>query len=594
MFNCEWREKEWWKNALFEQMDYKDYIAKFDLLWLLSKESMLNNGLEEYAGKVTKRVPRLPVDKELLQNLLQYRLKISKEIQKSGTYSEEETDELIQKLLSRLLFIRNCEDRGFEAKYKLQPLIELYKLHKRGLMKALAGIFKHYDDTYNSGLFEEREIDKIKFDEKLLAEVIESLYFMSDGTRYNFNVIPADIMGNLYEQYLGHILKKTPERTKLKDGKAHRKEQGIYYTPAYIVDYIVKNTVGELLKDKKVKADKIRILDPACGSGSFLIKAFQAMDEYYKSKDKKYDQTKLDSTGSMYSKKVEILQNNIFGVDLDKQAIELARLNLLLQIAEKGEKLPSIEKKIQCGNSLIDDPAVAGEDKAFKWEDRFKDVMDEGGFDVVIGNPPYGLVFKEDEKHFIETNLPTFQRNNDLYVAFIEKAIMLLKEEGLFSFIIPNTYLIGSYFDNLKKFILEKARIIKIVDFGINQVFEDPNVFNSIIILQKIGSNIKREKNIFKFIDVPFIKNTNSLDIDNISVVTDIPQIQLKDMAWKPKNNIIDKLNRQKEKDVIDVCHVKDVGFNYWSEGRGKKRGNSIGSRVLYDGERKIQKIYLI
>ena len=392
MFNCEWREKEWWKNALFEQMDYKDYIAKFDLLWLLSKESMLNNGLEEYAGKVTKRVPRLPVDKELLQNLLQYRLKISKEIQKSGTYSEEETDELIQKLLSRLLFIRNCEDRGFEAKYKLQPLIELYKLHKKGLMKALAGIFKHYDDTYNSGLFEEREIDKIKFDEKLLAEVIESLYFMSDGTRYNFNVIPADIMGNLYEQYLGHILKKTPERTKLKDGKAHRKEQGIYYTPAYIVDYIVKNTLGELLKDKKVKADKIRILDPACGSGSFLIKAFQAMDEYYKSKDKKYDQTKLDSTGSMYSKKVEILQNNIFGVDLDKQAIELARLNLLLQIAEKGEKLPSIEKKIQCGNSLIDDPAVAGEDKAFKWEERFEDVMDEGGFDVVIGNPPYGLV----------------------------------------------------------------------------------------------------------------------------------------------------------------------------------------------------------
>ena len=102
-----------------------------------------------------------------------------------------------------------------------------------------------------------------------------------------------------------------------------------------------------------------------------------------------------------------------------------------------------------------------------------------------------------------------------------------------------------------------------------------------------MGFNIKREKNIFKFIDVPFIKNTNSLDIDNISVVTDIPQIQLKDMAWKPKNNIIDKLNRQKEKDVIDVCHVKDVGFNYWSEGRGKKRGNSIGSRVLYDGERK-------
>ncbi|MDI6738501.1 MAG: N-6 DNA methylase [Nanoarchaeota archaeon] len=589
VFNCEWREKEWWKNTLFEQIDYKDYLAKFDSIWLLSKESINANGLEEYAEKIAKRVPRTPIDKELLSNLLQYRIKISKDINQFGKYSAEEIDELIQKLLSRLLFIRNCEDRGFEVKYKLQPLIELYKLHKKGLMKALAGIFKHYDEVYNSGIFKESEIDKIKFDEQLLADVLERLYFTSDGLRYNFYVIPADVMGNLYEQYLGHILKKTPERTKLKDGKAHRKEQGIYYTPAYIVDYIVKNTVGELLKDKKVKPDKIRILDPACGSGSFLIKAFQAMDEYYKGKDKRYSQTKLDSTGA-YSKKVEILQNNIFGVDLDKQAIELARLNLLLHIAEKGEKLPSIEKKIQCGNSLIDNPAVAGEDKAFKWEDRFKDVMDEGGFDVVIGNPPY-VDIKQLEPSIVKyffSKYSTVENRMNLYAVFVEKSVHLLKEGGYFGFIIPNSILYNKSYQKLRALLLDKVTLRKIIRLPDN-VFQNVKVETIILIYQK-----KRE--ITKNLNCEVFIYSREVTINTINKENNAQIISFNQGVWKTEPNtinistnasLITILNKIEEetKPLIDICDFS-LGLTPYDKYKGHSK-NQIEERVFHSQTKK-------
>ncbi|MBM3199727.1 hypothetical protein FJZ53_02230, partial [Candidatus Woesearchaeota archaeon] len=490
IFNCEWKEKDWWKNALFGQLDYKDYLDNFDMLWLLSKESITNNKLDEYATRVGKKVPRTPIDKELLAKFLDWRLKLSKDISSKQKYSAEEIDELVQKLLIRLLFIKNCEDRDFETNYKLLPVIQAYKTHKKGVLKLLRRIFDYYDQTYDSSIFENGEVDTISFDESLLFEILDGLHSTSDGLRYNFNVIPSDVMGNLYEQYLGHILKKTPQRAKLKEGKAHRKEQGIYYTPTYIVDYIVRNTLGELLKGKKVDASKIRILDPACGSGSFLVKAFDVMNEHY-TKDKMYGQKTL--TG--YSTKERILKDNIFGVDLDKQAAEIAQLNLLLKIAEKGQKLPLLEQNIRIGNSLIDDEKI--DKKAFKWEEQFSEIMKDGGFDVVVGNPPYGADLREEDLVFLKGKLATTAiKNYDSYVFFIENAIKLLKEGGLFGFIVPDTFLRKSDMVILREVILNNFKVRSIAEVG--AVFGDAKVTENVVfIFEKCSRKEERGKNKF-------------------------------------------------------------------------------------------------
>lgn len=494
IFNCEWREKDWWKNALFGQLDFKDYISNFDKLWLLSKEGVMSDALDKYASSTGKRVPRTPIDKELLSKLLQYRMKLSKEISKIGKYNEIEIDEIVQRMLIRLLFIRNCEDRGFETRYKLLSIVEGFKTHKRGLSKFLRTVFDYYNDRYNGSIFKEAEIDKIKFDEKLLADIIEGLYYTVDNLRYNFNIIPADVMGNLYEQYLGHILKKTPQSAKLKEGKVHRKEQGIYYTPTYIVDYIVRNTLGEILKSKKVDASKIRVLDPACGSGSFLVKAFDVLNEHYAKDKKSYGQKTLAGKDITYSAKERILKNNIFGVDLDKQAAEIARLNLLLRIAAQEQKLPLLEQNIKVGNSLTDDPAVAGE-KAFKWEEQFKEIMSEGGFDIVVGNPPYVRIHEFDEeikKCFSKYNSATGQY--DIYVLFIEKALNLLRDGGLLGFIVSNKFLVSDYGIGLRKVILSSAKIKKVIDISNMKVFKDASVYPIIIILEKTSNKKQLEK----------------------------------------------------------------------------------------------------
>ena len=227
------------------------------------------------------------------------------------------------------------------------------------MWKKVKEVFAYYDKNYDSKLFtydptDSKKVhlcDTLDIDDGALREILDGLYRTKDRSiSYDFSIIDADVLGTVYEQYLSHVLKKTEKRAKLTENKMHRKEYGIYYTPIYIVDYIVRSTLGELLKDKKVNVEKIRVLDPACGSGSFLIKAFDVLNEHYQRNDKEYSQTQLDfKTGTTFTRKVKILQGNIFGVDLDKQAVEIAQLNLLLKIADKEEKIKRIiEGECKC------------------------------------------------------------------------------------------------------------------------------------------------------------------------------------------------------------------------------------------------------
>jgi len=481
-----------------------DYITNIQNLLLLSKESFEKNLILKEAENEGRLKRRMSIDKILLDDLMHVRKLIADDIEKTypKKYEVNDKEEIVQRIIDRLIFIRRCEDVGMNPEDV--SLEEIKHLPDNKAYPKLKEIFEKYNDTYNSGLFavgKDNDCDIIKIEGLIIKKLIGYLYESKDGQYiYNFDWIDADVLGQVYEQYLGKILEQTKSgKARLKDGQAHRKEQGIYYTPAYIVDYIVKNTLGELLKDKKINAEDIKILDPACGSGSFLIKAFDYLYGNLSSKDNT-KQHKIDSQG-MYSVKTEILKRNIYGVDLDNKAVEITKLNLLLKAAEKGRKLPEeVDLHIKHGNSLIDDENI--DKNAFKWAGDFK----EGSFDVIIGNPPY--LFGENitckEKEFYHSNYAVAKNQYDSYWLFIEKSLKLLRKGGFFSFIVPDALLARDETETIRKTLLE-AGLTVIAHVG--TVFEDVGVSAVVFIVEK---NKKVEK-LKIFNDKLLLKNVVSI-----------------------------------------------------------------------------------
>jgi type I restriction-modification system DNA methylase subunit len=529
IYNAEWRDAPHHSHLM--TINYKEFITRFDDLWLLSKESFQLGLLDKEAEKWGKKSKKIPIDQQLLKDFTYFREILSKDISKNNNnLSQEELDESVQRILDRLIFIRNCEDRELET-IRLSVIVrewqEIEKKVKGQLSSRLKQVFFEYDKIYNSKIFTFHLCDTLTIDDSILEEIIEGLYYTKDKTiYYDFSAIEADVLGNIYEQYLGHILKKSAKRAKLTHSASHRKEQGIYYTPSYIVDFIIKNTVGEILRDKKNKSDKIRILDPACGSGSFLIKAYDVLNDFWKEKNKDYEQGSINFEKLTFTKREEILRNNIFGVDLDKQAVEIAQLNLFLKLAEKGQKLPLLNDNIKCGNSLIDDPKIAG-DKAFNWNNEFSEIINDGGFDVIIGNPPwisFGLrgvgKLNKEESIYIRKQYFSAEYKLSTYALFIERSIQLLSDQGYLSFILPDSFLLGRYFSKLRKFIINNCVIKKILLTSYDVFSKKATTGRNVIIVLKkenranIRSNNKMEiikvESELDFLNSKFIKFTYS------------------------------------------------------------------------------------
>ncbi len=519
IFNAEWKTTDPSQSRPIT-IPRQEFLDRFEELWLLSKESFEQGLLDKEAEKWGKKSKKSSVGEQLLNDLTIWRAKLSKDIlarNKDKRLTEAELDEAVQRIIDRLIFIRNCEDRKLEEETLLSVLRIWESKHRGTLAERIVDVFRHFWDEYNSELFKPHLCDQLDVSNEVLEEIINGLDHTKDRTiKYDFSALDADVLGNVYEQYLGHILKKTAKRATLAKKHARRKEQGIYYTPTYIVDYIVRNTLGELLKDKTVDVEKIRVLDSACGSGSFLIKAFDVLNEYHSKKDKDYNQTRLDvETGTTFTKKVEILKNNIFGVDLDKQAVEIAQLNLLLKITEKGYRLPLLKQNIKCGNSLIDDEKVAG-DKAFKWEKEFKQIIDEGGFDVVIGNPPYirNTDLPNKDKLFHAKKYSSAYEQYDIYILFFEIGMKLLRNNGYLGFITSNKFIASDYGQKLRDIILENCKIISLIDVSHLRIFKDASTYPVITILQKEGNEMNRKNNLITFQkineieDLHFNKNT--------------------------------------------------------------------------------------
>lgn len=478
----------------------------FDQIMLLTKDNFREGKLDKLAEKWDKKRRKNPIDKQLLSDFTIFREELSKSINKNNKIDQHTLDECVQRILDRLIFIRVCEDREIEP-----PILQTkarewdWKSSNKKLTHIMSEIFRKFDEKYNSELFRFHECEKLVIESDILLKIINGLYSSPQGPYiYDFSAIEADALGNIYEQYLGHILKKTEKRTTLKEAKTHRKEQGVYYTPTYIVDYIVKNTITEYTKDKSFdQVLSIKILDPACGSGSFLIKAFSEMCLIIENRMKKGEKSTSHVSFKNYSgrltlaQKISILQNCIFGVDLDEQATEIVRLNLLLRLlqGESQETLSNIKdmKKllpmltnIKCGNSLIDDEKIAG-NKVFKWEKEFSEIMKEGGFDVIIGNPPYVRIQTLDKKEvdFFNKSYESATKNYDIYALFVEKSLKLLRPNGTLGFILPTKFFTADYGEGLRKVITKNKCLYKIVDFKDFQVFDDATTYTCLLFLRK-------------------------------------------------------------------------------------------------------------
>lgn len=496
------------KEGVYFILESKEFVEKFDLLWLLSKESFEKGEINKLLSSKDEKTNK-PIDERILEDLLQIRELLSKELKskKGGEIKDESIDEIVQIMIDRLIFMRSVEDRKLEAEDFLLKIMQSIQHGEtdKSLWALLKEQFSRFNLVYDSRLFEKGILEEYGFfSNETLNKVIKILYYGIEHSqeRYMFDEIPGDLFGNIYEQYLGTILAGTDKRVKLDSSSGKRKKMGIYYTPSYITDYIVKNTVREYIKDKTIdEILDVNIVDPACGSGSFLIRAFKEVCDVLEEKLKNGERSKKWNTFTDYKEKLNfaqkstILKNCIYGVDLDEKAVELAQLNLLLKCLEgesrdlKNRKLPNLLSNIKNGNSLIDDSKVAG-DKAFNWHAQFKDEFANGGFDIVIGNPPYVDYSNIKGIEWINNNYASARVNDkivkyNLFQLFIEKSIKLLKENGLFGFINPNTYLSADNAFSLRRIILKETIIKKIIDVSKLPVFKDASTYPVITIFKK-------------------------------------------------------------------------------------------------------------
>jgi len=508
-------------SRLFINLSYDNYLRDFYDLWLLSKESFQTNALNERAEKYGALPPRLGIEQQLYNQLRQWREDLFNQLHLHNEHlSVDQIDEVIQRLFNRLIFIRNCEDRQIEEKVLLGAVNEWRGGGRKGeLIEQLRNIFRDSDGYYDSDLFAYHLTDEVFIEGTTIEHIISGLYEIPSGmASYDFSIIDADVLGAVYEQYLGHVAAIVKQRAKeaqarmdlglpvgetyeMVSKKQRRKEHGIYYTPKFVTHYIVKETVGRFLNERSYNEIlNIKILDPACGSGSFLIRAYDELLNYHA-----YQRSKPVAELDQWERRT-ILLGNIFGVDLDIQAIEIARLNLLLRSLARRETLPSLADNIRQGNSLISgtEEELKGyfgdswwEKKPFNWEQEFEDIMAQGGFDVVIGNPPYVThqLAREEKEFYKVLYSDSISGKINTYRLFIHRALMLMKEGALFGFIIPNTWMSDESANSFREMLLENFRIIAVHVFG-EKVFKEVTQATTILVMQKDTRIGKKDYNV--------------------------------------------------------------------------------------------------
>jgi len=511
VFNAEWKEPIV-SRSLFFELSYDQYLSRFDWLWLLSRQAFEQNLLDQKALELFKKTKKTPVGQQLFSDLVSWRRLLDKYLSAyNKKYPSQLIDESVQRILDRLIFIRTCEDRETEPPI-LRPLLREWQngAHKN-LVQELKHIWRDFDQGYDSRLFMLHLADELECDPTPFAEVIEGLYATKDRSiEYDFNAIDADVLGGIYEQYLEHLIKRAGKEIEVIPERGKRKARGIYYTPKFVVRYIVENTLRPTLEGKPLsEAREIKILDPACGSGSFLVEALDYLERHWR-QQKWLPRSSLEGNVKQkdffdYLARVQFLTQNLYGVDLDAQAVEIAQLNLLLKALNQRQRLPDLVNNIRHGNSLISgtEEELKGyfgdnwrDKKPFNWEQEFEDIMADGGFDVVIGNPPYVRPHKLEtsDKRALRAQYQVYRAKSDIYACFIQRAIDILKPGGCASYIVSNTFMSLESFAPLRKYILDTCCILY---FGLTpkKVFEAATVETIVLGLKKESNETARRQN---------------------------------------------------------------------------------------------------
>lgn len=505
---------------------------EFTTLWLcLHSDNLLDNIPAKI--KAESVVKEEDITKNLYKDYSSFKQELWQDIMRLNPNGDPlQFYKKTQKLIDRFLFIFFAEDAGLLPPNSISRMVDRWKtLKEEDAYKPLYEIFKQYfgyintgrpgktpqDEifAYNGGLFLEDDVlDTVSISDDVLLKHVSRL------TTYDFSSeVDVNILGHIFENSLNDIEAVTAELEgqEIDKSKTKRKKDGVFYTPKYITKYIVDNTVGKLCDEKKVELNivdeeyakgrtnrkketlkildenlqayrnwllNITICDPACGSGAFLNQALEYLMEEHRYIDELESQL-LGAGFTFPGVENHILENNIFGVDINEESIEIAKLSLWLRTAQRGRKLTSLNNNIKCGNSLIDDPEVAGE-KAFNWQKEFPTVFEKGGFDIVIGNPPYLRVQGIKENHnkesaFFENKYKSATGRYDLYILFIEKTTKLINQHGKVSLILPHNFITGNLGIGIRKLLSDNNLIEEILHFGSHLVFPDASTYTCIL-----------------------------------------------------------------------------------------------------------------
>ncbi|MGD0589826.1 MAG: TaqI-like C-terminal specificity domain-containing protein [Bacteroidota bacterium] len=672
-------------NRKLEYFHYSEYAdeEKFKkIFFLFGRETVANGSLEKYAAMLPK--PRgkakqrglfkggyQPVDEAFLEELDSYRETLAKAFKKENPdLGSEELTEAVQRTIDRLVFIRFLEDKQIEDPQMINyseasSAWKKFSTHCRALEPKYNGlVFKKHRILDDSGF--------VPPDDKTFAGICEEL--ADPSSPYDFDKIPISILGSIYERFLGKVVHATAKQVRVEPKPEVRKAGGVYYTPQYIVRYIVKETVGKLLyatptvstknveptppyqggetqdkisspqrgevsrRDRGVdnfdslqgktpeEVAKMSFADIACGSGSFLIEVYSVLLEYHEryyashpEMAKKGDLSTRDGKQVLsLRKRQEILVNNIYGVDIDFQATEVTQLSLYLKLLEeatlndavqfsllKEKLLPDLRNNIICGNSLIGIDINTGELfeneelkklKPMNFEDAFPAVMKKGGFDAVVGNPPYRIIGKADitkqTASYLVKKFTSFQYKADLYHLFIEKALGLCRTNGLIGYITPNTWYTLPFTQKLRQYVLENSHLVLFVIFN-HQVFKEANVDTVITIAKKISKQRTRYENEVLVFNMP--KEFEAKQLETV-----IPQ-RKKQGDWitnetnqfgirttTEEQNILDRIEKV-SKPLTDIAKAS-LGTQAYNSSKHTK--DQIKDRVFHS-KKKVSKDYL-
>ena len=630
-------------------LTFDQYADRWDeIAGVFARDAILKGSFDKYAEAKGGKRGTAEVDAAFLAEIERWRDLLAHTIAlRNAALSQRELNFAVQQTIDRIIFLRICEDRGIEPYGALLGLVNGAEVYGRLLLR-----FRHADARYNSGLFHfetdpkggrgdapDTLTPRLAIDDKVLADILKSLYY--PDSPYEFSVLPADILGQVYEQFLGKVIRLTAgHRAVVEEKPAVRKAGGVFYTPTYIVDTIVRRTLGKLLAGLTLrqvaglaprdgrKATPVRVADIACGSGSFLLGAYQFLLDWYLAayladgaggaekwatgRNPRLYQNSRGEWRLTIGERKRILLDHIYGVDIDPQAVEVTKLSLLLKVLEGEDEqtigqqlalfperaLPDLGRNIKCGNSLVGPDFYAGQQMAlltdeealrvnvFDWAAEFPQVFADGGFDVIVGNPPWGGDIDKELDYFHTWYPSTTREHTDSFKLFVDRGLQLVRTGGLVSMIVPNTLLRQRRLKDVRSVMLQH-RILYLTDLG-EDVFPRVVAPSCIYVVEK--NHPSADHQVF-LVDLARLSKADRVDV---LTRTDPQGAICEQRDFQDNADLEFRMTPRKTNlPVVALGDLKglackDAGINYQrvNVGMQEKGKSDLADRLLYEGKR--------